>query len=114
MKKLQDIKLTTNEMRTLEKAKILLDKISPTNTYYVEFWKELRFMRLKPTNSSKRGFTFNLATQDYGKQIFAREMWTREEVRQNKKAETEVEYEICEPKDQDYETSVHDYNTGEK
>ena len=110
MKKLQEIKLTTNEMRTLEKAKILLDRISPTDTYYVEFWKELKFIRLNTTDSSKRGLTIDL----YGHSSIAREMWTSEEVIQNRKAETEVKYEICEPKDQDYEKSVHDYNTGEK
>lgn len=112
MKKLKKIELTLNQMRTLVKAKILLDKISPTDTYYVEFWKELKFIRLNTTDSSKRGFTFNLSAKDYGRPPVAREMWTREEVRQNKKWEYARQFKKDQEKD--YQESVHDYNTGEK
>lgn len=92
MNKLKEIKITLKEIKTLKEAKIILDKISNTDNYYVEFWKELKMIRINTDKSSKRNSTISfhpieLKTQGYG---LAKECWTRDEVRQNKKAKDQL------------------------
>jgi|GEM_PF-4323446 hypothetical protein len=92
MKKLKEKKLTLKEIETLKEAKIILDRISNTKNYYVEFWKEFKMIRINTDESSKRNSTISfspieLKAQGYG---LAKECWTRDEVRQNKKDEDQI------------------------
>jgi len=92
MNKLKEMKITLKEIETLKEAKIILDKISNTENYYVEFWRDLKMIRINTDESSKRGSTISfypleLEGRGYG---LAKETHTREEVRQNKKAEDQL------------------------
>ena len=79
---LKKIELTRYEMETLQKAKEILAKVSPTETFYVECWKELNFIRLNPCgDSNARGLTFNFQTQDIDGKLYAKQMYSRQERR---------------------------------
>jgi len=79
---LKKIELTRYEMETLQKAKDILAKVSPTETFYVEYWNELNFIRLNPCgDSNARGLTFNFQTQDLDGKSYAKEMYSRQERR---------------------------------
>lgn len=79
---LKKIELTRYEMETLQKAKEILAKVSPTETFYVEYWNELNFIRLNPCgDSNARGLTFNFQTQDLDGKLYAKEMYSRQERR---------------------------------
>jgi len=79
---LKKIELTRYEMETLQKAKDILAKVSPTETFYVECWNELNFIRLNPCgDSNARGLTFNFQTTDIDGKLYAKEKYSREERR---------------------------------
>ena len=78
MKKTNNIELTKYEIETLEKAKDILVKVSPTDIFYVEFWKDMNFMRLNPCgDDNARGITFNFFSEPLQSQV--KEMYSRNE-----------------------------------